>query len=141
VRIGPQPTGRTAGPQAVFTPLPTRTPTPTPGAPFRLQSQELICRPELEQPLIQVQVLDAAGQPVAGVMALVSWQGGQERFFTGLKPELGLGYADFRMTPGLTYNLQLADRGELAPNLAAAECQAADGSVYWGSWLLTFVQP
>lgn len=124
-----------------FTPLPSRTPTPTQGAPFILEQQELICDPKIQPPLIQVLALDAARQPVPGVEVAVTWEGGEERFFTGLKPELGLGYADFSLTPGVSYALRLADGGQPVSNLTAQECVAADGQRFYGSWRLVFVQP
>lgn len=123
------------------TPLPTRTPTPTPGAPFVLQRQLFVCNQKLPQPLIQVQTRDAASQPVPGVEIVVAWQDGEEHFFTGLKPELGLGYADFTMTPGVVYSLRLAEGGETLNDLTPQECETVDGTRYWGSWLLMFVQP
>ena len=124
-----------------FTPLPTRTATPTQGAPFILDREDLVCDANTKEPLIQVIVLDAAGQQVAGMQVIVSWEGGDDRFYTGLKPELGLGYADFTMQPDTAYNLRLASGGQPVPNLVAAECEAADGSRYIGTWRLVFVQP
>lgn len=71
----------------------------------------------------------------------MTWNGGEDHFFTGLKPELGLGYADFVMTPKVIYSVHLADGGQAVGDLTAAECVADDDSRYWGSWFLTFVQP
>lgn len=133
---------RTPTPLATFTPLPTRTPTPTQGAPFALTGQEQVCDPALGEPLIQVYVFDAAENPVPSVEILVTWGlNGQDRFFTGLKPELGLGYADFTMTPGEVYTLRLASGGLPVENLSAEECARPSGERYWGSWKLTFTQP
>ncbi len=137
--LTPTPTVRTPPPTS--TPLPSRTPTPTPGAPFILQDIQLVCNPNLGGALIQVEARDAAGQPVPGVEILVLWDGNEDRFFTGLKPELGLGYADFTMTPGVTYLLRLAEGGQPVPDLTPSECDREDGERYWGSWLLVFVQP
>jgi len=123
------------------TPLPTRTPTPTQGAPFVLDNQELVCNPDLTTPLIQVETLDAAEQPVPGVEVIIVWEGGENRFFTGLKPEVSLGYADFDMTPGITYTLHLAEGGQPIQGLAATECEGEGGERYWGSWSLIFIQP
>lgn len=132
----------TPTPLATFTPLPTRTPTPTQGAPFALTGQEQVCDPALGEPLIQVYVFDAAENPVPSVEVLVSWGvNGQDRFFTGLKPELGLGYGDFSMTPGEIYVLRLASGGLPVENLSAEECARPSGERYWGSWKLTFIQP
>jgi hypothetical protein len=124
-----------------FTPLPTRTATPTQGAPFILESQDLICDPNIREPLIQVLMLDAARQEVPGVELVVSWDGGQDPFFTGLKPERGVGYADFSMTPGVMYSLRLAGGGQPVSNLSATECENSDGSRYFGTWRLAFIQP
>jgi hypothetical protein len=121
--------------------LPTRTPSPTPGAPFALKSEELSCKPDQGAPLMIVQTNDAAGQGVPSVEVVVAWEGGENHFFTGLKPELGLGYADFTMTPGVVYTLRLAEGGQVIPNLTPAECEGQDGGRYWGSWLLVFTQP
>jgi hypothetical protein len=123
------------------TPLPSRTPTATPGAPFELADQEAVCDPDLGQPLLQVLVLDAAGQPVPGVAVIVRWSSGEERFFTGFKPELGVGYADFTMVPGVGYSLALVDGGGEVQDLSAQECAGPRGSRYWGGWSLTFIQP
>lgn len=138
----PSPTAASPTPFIVsITPLPTRTPTPLPAAPFVLKSEELVCNPALGQSLIQVQAYDAAGQGVPAVEVVVTWEGGENHFFTGLKPEFGPGYADFSLTPGITYTLRLAQGGQPIPNLSAPECQSQSGERYWGTWLLTFVQP
>ncbi|MFZ0531622.1 MAG: hypothetical protein WAM09_00445 [Anaerolineales bacterium] len=122
-------------------PTNTATPTPTQGAPFVLQDQKLVCNSDQPEPLIQVEILDAAEQPVPSVEMVVSWDGGEDHFFTGLKPELGLGYGDFVMTPEVVYSIRLADGGQAVNDLTVAACLADDDSRYWGSWFLTFVQP
>jgi hypothetical protein len=126
-------------------PTATRTPTPmptaTPGAPFRLTEQEQVCDLRLGEAQIQVRALDAAGEGVAGVELLVIWDAGQDRFFTGLKPELGAGYADFTMQPGVTYTLQLRDGDRPIAGLNAPDCVDESGVSFAGSWLLTFQQP
>lgn len=124
-----------------FHPVRTETPTPTQGAPFTLQETQLVCNINQAEPLIQLEIKDAAGQPVPSVEVVVTWDGGEDHFFTGLIPELGLGYADFVMTPKVVYSVHLADEGQTVGDLTAAECVADDDSRYWGSWFLTFVQP
>ena len=130
-----------ASPTPLDTPLPTRTPVPTPSSPFRLDSQEKVCDPNLAAPLLQVITLDADGNPVPGVEVTVSWDNSSNRFFTGLKPELGLGYADYTMEPGITYTLQLTPLGRPVSDLSAPECEKEGGERYWGSWKLVFGQP
>ena len=122
------------------TPLPTWTPTPTRRSPYTLQSQEFVCEEEFDRPLIQIEVQDAAEQPVPGIEAIVNWDGGENHFFTGLKPDLGLGYADFVMTPGVVYTLRLAAGSELIPDLATSECEDQENNRYWGTWRFLFTQ-
>jgi hypothetical protein len=131
----------TQTPLPTGTPLPTRTPTATPGAPFVLRDQIFICEQNLRDPLIQVLVEDVDGQPVPGVEAVVNWEEGESHFFTGVKPELGIGYADFMMSPGVVYSLRLVEGGEIISDLTPAECETAGGTRYWGTWLLVFTQP
>lgn len=152
--VGPSATtqsGRTstATPLATPRPTPTRTPMPTftarpaatstPSRGFDLVSQEKICRPELEPALIQVWVVDVHGRPLAGAQVHVEWPGGSDRFVTGLKPEMGAGYADFEMSEGVTYSLRLGDLGEAVTGIVAEACTNEDGPTA-GSWRLTFEQ-
>ncbi len=100
-----------------------------------------MCDQNLQGPLLQVLAEDAQAQPLAGIEVIVTWEGGENHFFTGLKPELGLGYADFTMAPGVVYTLQLAGGSQPVSGLTPAECETENGSRYWGSWLLVFSQP
>lgn len=127
--------------QATATPLPTRTPTATPGAPFVLQSNTFVCDPDLPNPLIQVLAENASGRPLSGQEVTVTWDGGEDFFFTGLKPELGIGYADFYMEPGVVYQVSMAAGGQAVPDITPAECETEGGSRYWGSWQLVFSRP
>jgi hypothetical protein len=131
----------TATPAPTLTPLPTSTPTLTPGAPFVMDKQDRICDPSLKDPSIQVQASDAAGESVPGIEVVVTWDGGETHFYTGLKPELGPGYADFTMTPGITYTLRLGDGGQPVNGLTAEQCSQTGGGTYWGSLRLHFKQP
>ena len=88
-----------------------------------------------------IEAYDASGQPVPGAEVIVQWNGNEDRFFTGLKPELGLGYADFVMQPGLVYTLHLSKGGEPVTDLTPNECETAAKERFWGSWRLVFVQP
>jgi len=127
-------------PTFTATALPTRTPTLTPGAEFVIRDREMVCDLSAGEALIQVEVLDAAEQPVPGVAVVVRWEGGEDYFITGLKPEFSLGYADFEMTPGVAYSLQLVSGGEAETDLTAVECEGQVGR-FWGNWRLTFIQP
>jgi hypothetical protein len=130
--------------QPVFdtaTPRPTRTPIPTQGVPFALISQDIVCDPNLPEGLLQVIVFNASRRQLAGVKIIIAWDAVDEQFFTGLKPELGNGYADYLMTPNTNYTLQLALGSDIATGLIAPACQTSSGESYWGGFKLTFQQP
>jgi hypothetical protein len=143
--------------QVVLTPTsaPTKSPTPvdtftprapvrasaTPGAPFALKDKKKICDAKVTSGLLQVEVHNAADAPVSGVRVDVTWGGGQDSFFTGLFPLMDAGYADFIMTSGVTYNLQIGEGGELVSKIAAPDCKNTDGSTFSGGWMLDFNQP
>jgi hypothetical protein len=128
-------------PRPTTTPTPTRTPTATPGGPFILMSREKLCEQKLSQPLVQVEAKNILGQPIPGVLVIVTWDQGEDHFFTGLKPEKGLGYADYSLTPGVVYSIRLGETGQAVPDISAAECHSGTGETFWGAWLLGFVQP
>jgi hypothetical protein len=128
------------------TPIPTFTqrtsPTtlPTLGAPFVLDSQSEICDPTLPQGLMQIELKDERGQPVPGIQIHVAWDGGLDSFYTGLKPSISSGYADFVMSAGVVYSLRVGDGGETIKNLSAPQCDAADQTSYLGGLRLEFSQ-
>ena len=122
------------------TPRPTRTPVPTTGAPFTLTAQETVCNTNLPDGLLQVVVLNSNRRQMPGMEIQITWNGGSERFFTGLKPELGNGFADFIMTPEVVYSLQLGAGSDVASGITAPACQTPDGNSYVGGIKLTFQQ-
>jgi len=123
------------------TPRPTRTVTPTLGAPYQLVGQDTVCDPELAEGLLQIVVTNATRQQTPGAEIIITWSGGEEHIFTGLKPELGHGYADYLMTPDVSYSIRMADGGTPASGISAPTCTAADSSTYLGGQLITFQQP
>jgi len=123
------------------TPRPTRTPTATIGAAFALISQENVCDGNLVVGLIQIDVRDASSQPLPGIEIVITWQTGEEHIFTGLKPELGDGYADFVMNPNMEYSIQLASGSQVINNLHIPTCQTDGSEGYPGGIRLVFQQP
>lgn len=122
-------------------PRPTNTPVPTPGAPFTLTGQDEVCDINLPDGLLQVIVMNSNRRQVAGMKIIITWEGGGEQFFTGLKPELGNGYADFIMTPDISYTVQLASGSDIAAGFLAPTCQTQNGETFPGGIKLTFQQP
>jgi hypothetical protein len=107
-----------ASPQQV-TP-PTTAPTLTPAPTFLLAEQTAICAEPGRPGSIMVWVRDAEGNGLPGVEIVISWNTGQDRFFTGLRPEQGEGYADFAMAPQIEYEVALAAyRGDTAEGLSS----------------------
>jgi hypothetical protein len=123
------------------TPRPTQTPLPTLGAPYTLTGQDNVCDSNLPDGLLQIIVLNSNRRQTAGVKIIITWEGGEEQFFTGLKPELGNGYADYIMTPNSTYTVQLASGSDIATGLTTPTCQAQNGETFFGGIKLTFQQP
>lgn len=115
--------------------LPTRTTTPTPGKPFALAAQSTFCD-EKHPGLLKVVLAQANGKPLAGVELTITWVDGTESFFTGLKPELGAGYADFIMTRDVEYTLSFSKSGTQPTILTAPDC-----GNYPGGISLEFRQP
>ncbi|HSH03295.1 MAG TPA: hypothetical protein VLL52_12305 [Anaerolineae bacterium] len=122
------------------TPRPTLTPTPTPmltptAVPvYRLLSQEQACN-DAPNKRLEVIVLDAFLTPLAGVEVVVRWDGGGiDRFYTGLQPAVGAGYADFDMVGEVAYTVVLAEGSPLVSGLRLSSCPS--GAL--GGWRLTF---
>jgi hypothetical protein len=123
------------------TPRPTRTLIPTVGAPFTLVAQDTVCDTNLPDGLLQVFIFNSKHRQVSGAKIIINWDNGEEQFFTGLKPEVGNGYADYIMSPNITYTLRLAVGSDIASGLSAPTCQTPTGENFLGSIKLTFQQP
>jgi len=126
---------------ATSTPRPTQTPPPTLGAPYTLTGQDNICDTNLPDGLLQIIVLNSNRRQIPGVKIIITWDGGEEQFVTGLKPEIGNGYADFIMTPNTSYTVQLALGSDIATGLVSPTCQSSSGETFFGGLKLTFQQP
>ena len=123
------------------TPRPTFTPLPGPGAPFALVGQDTICTPGSPLGLLQFMLMDARRKQVAGIEITITWSQGEDRFFTGFKPELGNGYADFVMQADTIYSARVVDGGAFVPDISAPTCTDPNGIEYLGGLLLTFQRP
>jgi hypothetical protein len=108
----PTPT-RTPAPTRTATP--THTPTPGPNSPFGLAQSVVLCD-ETRGGLLRIYVRDRLGLGMPGVEIAINWAGGEDRLFTGFKPDIDPGYADFQMEPDEHYQIKLvsvAAAGEL----------------------------
>ena len=116
---------------------------PNPAAPlFKLaEKQALTCR-DIDEGVIQVIVRDADGNDLAGIAIEVAWATGHDSFYTGVKPERGLGFADFAAEPGL-YSVRLMDNARSEPvqdlhiDPAPGDCAGSNNT---RGWRLIFTQ-
>ena len=127
--------------QPASTPRPTQTSIATLVAPYKLTGQDELCDPNLPDGLLQVIVLSSNRRQMPGMELDITWEDNAEQFFTGLKPELGNGYADFIMMPDVPYTVQLAAGSDIATGLTAPICQTSPGGTFYGGIKLTFQQP
>ena len=123
------------------TPRPTHTPVPPPRKPFNLVRQDAVCDPNSPEGLLQVLFMDSHRRQIPGVQVVVTWNGGEDSFYTGFKPEVGDGYADFQMEAGITYSVRVVESGTTVPNISIPNCTDLNGQAFSGGILLTFQQP
>jgi len=119
-------------PAGTAAPLPTVTPAPS----FHLVEQTAICAAPGRPGRITVWVEDAGGGQLSGMEIVVSWPTGQDRFFTGLRPEWGAGYADFEMSARVEYDVALAEQNGdaiqgLTSDLSAGVCPTDTLALDW----------
>lgn len=126
--------------QETIPPRPTFTPTAGPGSPFVLMEQDTLCDPGSSK-LMQFILTDSKRKQIPGIEIIVTWNQGEDRFFTGFKPELGNGYADFVMEADTVYNIRIVTGGAFVPDVSAPTCTDPNGVNYPGGILLTFQQP
>lgn len=87
-----------------------------------------------------VEVRNKKRQPIEGQEIIISWSGGEESFFTGLKPEVSNGYADYQMQTGVKYSVRLASGGDIANGLTPPIC-SKEGNDFEGAVQIIFQQP
>ncbi len=109
----PRPTNThipTAIPTLTPTVNPTITPRPTftpgPNAPFGLAQSVALCD-NTGNGILRVYVRDWQGQGLPGAKIIVSWPGGEDKFYSGFKSAANPGYADFEMTSEQIYQVEL----------------------------------
>ena len=69
---------------------------------------------------------------------MIRWTGGEDRAYTGLKPEVGAGYADFDLAVGQSYQVGVIGiESDVAQGIVADECDGAEGGRI-ASWEVVF---
>lgn len=122
-------------PQPVASPVQQLEPTQVPA--YRLLKMEKVCTPGEPMDRIEVVILDSLLEPLPGVEVLVTWDGGQDHFFTGFKPELGLGFGDISIDQDISYELTIAGNSQVVGDIRLESCDSLTGD-YPGGWRLTF---
>ena len=86
--------------------------------------------------MIRITVLGPEGEEIPNVELLIRWSDGEDRFFTGLKPEIGIGYADFAALEGQSYQVGIVGtESDVAQGIVADVCS---GTERLASWELVF---
>ncbi|MFK7805209.1 MAG: hypothetical protein AB8G95_26490 [Anaerolineae bacterium] len=98
---------------------------------YQLVSQEEVCIVDEEPIEIEVFVQDVDGEGVPGEKVLVSWDAGTDLFVTGLKREVGAGYADFTMSAGISYSAELVSGSNRVGGLIIGSCEEGAGQTGW----------
>jgi len=122
--------------------IPRATPTmfPTLSSPYVLKDRATDCGKSLRPGLLQVWVENAAGLAMPGVRVQITWKDGEESFYTGLKPEINAGYADYEMTSGTIYSLRVGENGETINDLSVSDCSAEGHPERTGGVILRFTE-
>lgn len=117
---------------------PTRTPTEVPQVnDYIVANVQTFCSVELAGTIeVYVQWPGRGDQP--GIPVRVSWETGSDTFFTGLKPERGLGYADFQMEANRSYTVELPGRSRRSTTLTASQCTTQSGERSTTSYRVVF---
>jgi hypothetical protein len=126
-------------PQATATPAESSfIPTTAPQRSYTLVATATFCDASISG-VIEVRVVDWNNQPIPGQPIRVRWDGGSSTFFTGLKPERGLEYADFQMEAGRAYTIEMPGLSDPSRDpLVAAECFTEGGQRATRSYRVVF---
>jgi hypothetical protein len=98
-----------------------------------VQRTDLGCRSERDGHYILVYVRDEEDRGLAGVPVLVKGPDVEETFYTGLKPEVDAGFADFRVTASGSYSVEIGGASsQVAEELSFDDsCEASTPHRVW----------
>ncbi len=103
---------------------------------YEVLEQQEICEADESRPLLKIFILDQEGLQTSGDHIRLHSGQAEEETFTGLRPEYGPNYAEFALTPGVSYSLEINQSG-VVQDLAAHACVGEGGESFWGTWLYT----
>jgi hypothetical protein len=127
-------------PTSTPTTAPEDTPTPTVASDFDYQMVEQSdqgCNSDRDGDYILVYVRDENDRGVAGVKIVVKGPDVEDWFFTGLKPEIGPGFADYRVLAPGSYTVEVGEgRSQVTQGLSfVSDCPA---ETPYRSWRVVF---
>jgi hypothetical protein len=138
--IRPPPKPRSSTPIAIFV---VATPVSTVPSFALVEHAQLSCLDEPENARLKFFVRDAAGRDLPNIAIEIRGKDMTETVYTGLKPERGIGYADYEAVPGTYAVTILNSQSETFANLVIGEMPAnckADKGVTPRGWKLVFQQ-
>lgn len=135
--LTPEAPGSTASP-APTAGAPTATPDLFPETDLSLSEREIFCEDDIPGGQIQVWAFDAAGRGIPAMEVRVEWDGGEGTFYTGLKPAISPGYADFQMDADREYTITLIGLAEPVVGIDGAACTTPSGETTIPTYRLTF---
>lgn len=132
----------TAGPETIVSNKPA--PPAQAIASFQLTERAMLtCTDEPNQARLQFIVRDQDGKNLPNIGIEIRWANGEDTVYTGLKPERGVGYADFDAIPGVFTVTIPNTESEVAEDLRIGEppanCRNDRGATPRG-WKLVFQQ-
>jgi hypothetical protein len=128
----------TATPTATATPQDTPTPLPPGDFDYQLvERSDLGCSSDGDGDYILVYVRDEDDRGLGGVEVLVKGPGVEDHFFTGLKPEVGPGFADFLVTEPGSYSVEVVAGSSHVAEALAFDNDCPAGSPH-RSWRVVF---
>lgn len=105
---------------------------------LKLIAKDPICRDDYPPGRIEVYVNNAEGNGIPAIEILVEWADQQATFFTGLKPEIDPGYADFQMAPNQTYTVTLVGLAEPVLGIDSHACETSSGTAQTPTYQLVY---
>lgn len=128
-------------PTPTLSPLPTPSPAPSP---YRVLTPTITCTMQarislslyLSPSATEDEVPPDEWEPLPGEDVWLLWDEAADRAVTGMRPALGLGYADFEVAPGQSYKVYIGSAtGAPLVTLPVGPC-LVDGDTGWTSYHL-----
>lgn len=92
-----------------------------------------------DRAVIEVRIVDYLGRGIPGQRIRVRWGDQENILLSGLKPERGSGFADFQMTQGISYSIDMPGAAEaLRAELVTGLCYTEAGKESLKSFRVSF---